>query len=40
MEAKIDAILLAVDPRQGDKLLKEIDGEYEAVTPVCGSYDC
>jgi hypothetical protein len=29
MEAKIDAILLAVEPRNGDELLKEIDGEYQ-----------
>jgi hypothetical protein len=29
MEAKIDAILLAVEPKKGDKLLKEIDDEYE-----------
>jgi hypothetical protein len=29
MEAKIDAILLAVDPKKGDKLLSEIDREYE-----------
>jgi hypothetical protein len=28
MEAKIDAILLAVDPRKGDDLIKEIDDEY------------
>jgi hypothetical protein len=28
MEAKIDAILLAVDPQKGDKLLDEIDSEY------------
>jgi hypothetical protein len=29
MEAKLDAILLAVEPRKGDKLLKDIDDEYE-----------
>jgi len=29
MEAKIDAILLAVDPEKGDRLLDEIDQEYE-----------
>ena len=29
MEAKIDAILLAVEPKKGDKLLKEIDDAYE-----------
>ena len=29
MEAKIDAILLAVDPTKGDELLKRIDDEYE-----------
>jgi hypothetical protein len=29
MEAKIDAILLAVDPKKGDRLLEEIDREYE-----------
>ena len=29
MEAKIDAILLAVDPKKGDRLLDEIDLEYE-----------
>ncbi|WP_210252044.1 DUF6766 family protein [Rhodoplanes serenus] len=29
MEAKIDAILLAVDRQQGEKLLEEIDAEYE-----------
>jgi hypothetical protein len=29
MEAKIDAILLAVDPKKGDRLLDEIDREYE-----------
>jgi hypothetical protein len=29
MEAKIDAILLAVEPRKGDRLLDEIDNEYE-----------
>jgi len=29
MEAKIDAILLAVEPKKGDKLLHEIDREYE-----------
>jgi hypothetical protein len=29
MEAKIDAILLAVEPKKGDKLLDEIDKEYE-----------
>jgi hypothetical protein len=29
MEAKIDAILLAVEPRKADKLLEEIDNEYE-----------
>lgn len=29
MEAKIDAILLAVDPQKGDRLLDEIDREYE-----------
>jgi uncharacterized protein DUF6766 len=29
IEAKIDAILLAVEPKKGDTLLKEIDDEYE-----------
>lgn len=29
MEAKIDAILLAVDPKKGNRLLDEIDREYE-----------
>jgi hypothetical protein len=29
MEAKIDAILLAVEPKKGDELLKEIDDEYQ-----------
>ena len=29
MEAKIDAILLAVEPKKGDCLLEEIDDEYE-----------
>jgi hypothetical protein len=29
MEAKIDAILLAVHPKKGDRLLEEIDREYE-----------
>ncbi|WP_244438113.1 hypothetical protein [Afipia birgiae] len=29
MEAKIDAILLAVEPKKGDKLLTELDDEYE-----------
>jgi len=29
MEAKIDAILLAVEPKNGDGLLKDIDDEYE-----------
>lgn len=29
MEAKIDAILLAVEPKKGDKLIDEIDQEYE-----------
>jgi lysylphosphatidylglycerol synthetase-like protein (DUF2156 family) len=29
MEAKIDAILLAVEKTKGEKLLKEIDDEYE-----------
>jgi hypothetical protein len=29
MEAKIDAILLAVDPGKGDQLIKDIDDEYE-----------
>jgi hypothetical protein len=29
MEAKIDAILLAVEPKKGDKLLDDIDNEYE-----------
>jgi hypothetical protein len=29
MEAKIDAILLAVDPKKGDRLIDEIDHEYE-----------
>ncbi len=28
MEAKIDAILLAVDPKKGDEVLKGIDQEY------------
>ena len=29
MEAKIDAILLAVDPKQGDKTITDIDDRYE-----------
>lgn len=29
MEAKIDAILLAVEPKKGEKLLDDIDREYE-----------
>jgi hypothetical protein len=29
MEAKIDAILLAVEPEKGEKLMDEIDREYE-----------
>ena len=29
MEAKIDVILLAVEPKKGDRLLEEIDREYE-----------
>jgi uncharacterized protein DUF6766 len=29
MEAKIDAILMAVEPKKADKLLEEIDNEYE-----------
>ncbi len=29
MEAKIDAILLAVEPKKGEGMLKEIDKEYE-----------
>jgi hypothetical protein len=29
MEAKIDAILLAVDPKKGEKIMDEIDKEYE-----------
>ncbi|MDE5452136.1 hypothetical protein GWE18_04495 [Bradyrhizobium sp. CSA112] len=29
MEAKIDAILLAVEPKKGDELLKHIDDAYE-----------
>jgi len=29
MEAKIDAILLAVEPEKGEKLLDDIDEEYE-----------
>jgi hypothetical protein len=29
MEAKIDAILLAVEPKKGDELLKRIDDAYE-----------
>jgi hypothetical protein len=29
MEAKIDAILLTVDPKKGDAILEEIDDEYE-----------
>ncbi len=28
MEAKIDAILLAIEPKKGDELLQEIDREY------------
>jgi hypothetical protein len=28
MEAKIDAILLAVDPKKADRLIEEIDEEY------------
>lgn len=40
VEAKIDAILLAVETRKGDELLKRIDDEYEGQTPtpaLCGS---
>jgi hypothetical protein len=29
IEAKIDAILLAVEPKMGGRLLEEIDREYE-----------
>jgi hypothetical protein len=29
MEAKLDAILLAVEPEKGDGLIKDIDDEYE-----------
>jgi hypothetical protein len=29
MEAKIDAILLAVEPKKGERLLDEIDRQYE-----------
>src|SRR5918995_5861211 len=29
MEAKLDAILLAVEPKKGDRLVKDIDDEYE-----------
>lgn len=29
MEVKIDAILPAVEPKRGDKLLTDIDDEYE-----------
>ncbi len=29
MEAKIDAILLAVEPKKGDRMVEEIDNEYE-----------
>lgn len=29
MEAKIDAILLAVDPKKGNEVLKDIDDEYQ-----------
>jgi hypothetical protein len=29
MEAKIDAILLAVDPKKGSRVMDEIDREYE-----------
>jgi hypothetical protein len=29
MEAKLDAILLAVEPKKGDGLIKDIDDEYE-----------
>lgn len=29
MEAKLDAILLAVEPKKGDELIKGIDDEYE-----------
>ena len=29
MEAKIDAILLAIEPKKGEKILEEIDNEYE-----------
>jgi hypothetical protein len=28
MEAKIDAILLAVEPKKGDSMLEEIDRDY------------
>jgi hypothetical protein len=29
MEAKIDAILMALEPKKGDRMLEEIDREYE-----------
>ena len=29
MEAKLDAILLALEPKKGDEILKEIDDEYQ-----------
>jgi hypothetical protein len=29
MEAKLDAILLAVDPKRGDHTIRDIDGRYE-----------
>ena len=29
MEAKIDAILIAVQPRKGDRVISEIDDKYE-----------
>jgi hypothetical protein len=29
MEAKIDAILLAVEPKKGERMLEEIDRDYE-----------
>ena len=29
MEAKIDAILLAIEPTKGEAILSEIDEEYE-----------
>lgn len=40
MEAKLDAILLAVEPKKCDELLKDIDDEYEGRHRTPGSSEC